>query len=248
MKSILSKSPDRALLTSIARDLVVIVVGVLIALWAEGEWQSQQDRQVVRDALMQMARDLEKDIADISGNLERAQVGLEAAKWIDSNRDAEIGDTPELRNAFFNVGHCSAPIFDSSAYVALKSSGNLRLVEDKELLQRITSVYESRGYLSVIHQEDCVSTDEVLRLLMPHVRHSIPPTTRPGAHENWFAWDQPIIEEIGDPRALLQDRVLLNRIMALAADRQLLIAMVEAALRESQDLRDQILKSTQEES
>ncbi len=242
MKSILSKSPDSTLLTSIFRDLVVIVAGVLIALWAEGEWQARQDKQIVWDALAQIARDLKKDISDISGNLERAQVGLEAAKWIDSNRDAALGDTQELRDAFFNVGHCSALNLDPSAYVALKSSGNLRLIEDKELLHRITSVYEVRGYLAVIHLEDCASTDEVLRLLMPHVRHSIPPETRPGGTENWDMWDQPIIVEIVDPQEMLRDRVLLNRIMALTADRQLLVAMVEDSLRESQGLRDQILE------
>ena len=47
------------------RDLTIVVVGILVALWAEGEWQKRQEIALVNHALAQIARGLEHDIEDM---------------------------------------------------------------------------------------------------------------------------------------------------------------------------------------
>lgn len=241
MKTLLGPNESRLPVWNVIRDLVVLVAGIMIALWAEDRWQTWQEQEFEESALVRISRDLEDDIADISGNLERATVGLDAARWIYASKNHEHLDTAELRKAIFDLGHCSILTLNTSEYVALKSSGNLRLIQDKDLLQQITSLYEGRIFMTRMHEQDCANTNEVLHMVMPYVTHSIPPERRPGATRDWAMWDQPVIEEIVDPQGISQDRVLINRIMAMAADRQLLIVVAESELEHAESLRESVL-------
>lgn len=241
MKTLLGPNESKSLVWNVIRDLIVLVAGILIALWAEDRWQAWQEQEIEESALIRISRDLEDDIADISGNLERATVGLDAARWIYASKNHEHLDTDELRNAIFNLGHCSILTLNTSEYVALKSSGNLRLIQDKDLLQQITSLYEGRIWMTRLHEQDCVNTKEVLQMVMPYVTHSIPPERRPGATRGWNMWDEPVIEEVVNPQGIFRDRVLINRIMAMAADRQLLIVVAESELEYAESLRESIL-------
>ncbi len=66
---------------NVVRDFLVVVGGILIALWAEDQWQTRADRQHGKSALTRIANDLAHDIEDISGNLDRARLGPARFLW-----------------------------------------------------------------------------------------------------------------------------------------------------------------------
>ncbi len=246
MKSLLSSPESRLFGRNVVRDFLVVVGGILIALWAEDQWQSRVDRQYGQSALTRIANDLAQDIEDISGNLDRARAGLNAARWIFANRDTVPVDSEELRRAVFDLSHCSYLNVNASEYTALRSSGSLHLIEDKDLLKAITSLYEGRAFLETLHELDCERTYEVIRLVMPYAEYSIPPLVRPGNNSNWSMWSEATIDAIVDSDGMFNDRVFVNSVMTLAAFRQFLILWAERDMDQAESLRDEIFAANRD--
>jgi len=225
-------------LVSVARDLAIVVLGIIIALWSEAWWQSQADRAEEASSLARLIRDLDDDIFDLEGNLDRARTGFRAAGWLAANRNTQPGDVSDLKQALFDIGHCSVLLLNTSEYTSLRSSGDFRLIQDKDLLQKIAAFYEERSFLYALHESDCADARDIVRLMMPYVRHTIPPLERPnGGTFGWGLWDQPMVEDVLDPIALLADDVFVNHAVALAADRQFLIAIEEGFLQDTKALQ-----------
>ncbi len=246
MKSPLSSPESRLFGRNVIRDFLVVVGGILIALWAEDQWQTRVDRQYGQSALTRIANDLTQDIEDVSGNLDRARVGLNAARWVFANRDTVPVDSEELRRAVFGLSHCSVLNVNPSEYSALRNSGTLRLIEDKDLLNAITSLYEGRAFLERLHELDCERTYEVIRLVMPYAEYSVPPLVRPGNNPNWSMWSEATIDAIVDSDGMFNDRVFINSVMTLAAFRQFLIRHAELDLDQAESLRDKILAANRD--
>lgn len=222
----------------VARDLAIVVLGIIIALWAEASWQSRADRADEASSLARLVRDLEDDVFDLSGNLDRARTGLDAARWLAENRANSSADESELKQALFDIGHCSTVLLNTSEYTSLRNSGAFRLIQDRDLLQRIAAFYEERSFLYSLHDRDCADAQEVVRLMMPYVKHGIPPVHRPnGGTLGWTLWDQPTVNEVLDPNGLLTDEIFINSAVALAADRQFLIEIEERFLRGTRELQ-----------
>jgi hypothetical protein len=220
---------------------VAIVVSILLALWIQAWWQARADREDEAASLVRLVRDLEDDILDLKGNLDRARTGLHAARWLAENRGTRPADISALKQALFDIGHCSILLLNSSEYTSLRNSGDFRLIRDKELLQTITALYEERTFLYQLHEKDCADSQDVVQLTMPYVRHTIPPLFRPnGGSQGWQLWDQPMVEEVADSAGLLSDAILINSVVALAADRQFLIEREETALQDTKRLQTAI--------
>ena len=246
MKSLLSSPESRLFGRNVVRDFLVVVGGILIALWAEDQWQTRVDRQYGQSALSRIANDLAQDIDDIAGNLDRARVGLNAARWISTNRETVPVDSEELRRAVFELSHCSYLNANPSEYTALRNSGTLHMIEDKDLLNAITSFYERRAFLETLHELDCERSYEVIRLAMPYAEYSIPPPVRPGNNPNWVMWSEATIDAIVDSDGMFNDRVFINSVMTLAAFRQFLIRHAELDLDQAESLRDEILAANRD--
>ena len=146
----------------------------------------------------------------------------------------------------FELGHCSGLNVNPSEYSALRNSGTLHLIEDKDLLNAITSLYEGRAFLGGLHELDCERSYEVIRLAMPYAEYSIPPPVRPGNNPNWSMWSQATIDAIIDSDGMFNDRVLINSVMTLAAFRQFLIRHAERDLGQAESLRDEILAANRD--
>ncbi len=218
-----------------------IVVSILLAFWIQAWWQERADRADEAASLARLVRDLDDDIRDLEGNLDRAGTGLHAARWLAEYRGTGPVEISALKQALFDIGHCSVVLLKSSEYTSLRSSGDFRLIRDKELLQSITAFYEERALLYQLHENDCADSQDVVQLTMPFVRHTIPPLFRPnGGSIGWQMWDQPMVEEVVDSAGLLSDSILINSVVALAADRQFLIEKVERALQDTKRLQEAI--------
>ena len=112
MKTILRPSGENAFWKDAIRDLVVVIAGILAALWLEGWWQERQDREEEREILT----GLREEFAANAGDLE-SLIGTWSA--IRQN----IGEVLELAGG--SDDEQSVAAFREATTVALTVDGNL---------------------------------------------------------------------------------------------------------------------------
>jgi hypothetical protein len=75
MKTILRPSGENSFVRDALRDLFVVVVGILVALWLEAWWQDQQNRREERQVLSNLRAEFlvnGADLADVQSRLQEA--------------------------------------------------------------------------------------------------------------------------------------------------------------------------------
>lgn len=226
-------------------ELLVVFLGVWLSLVAEGMRQAALERRDEGTSLERLARDMEYDLGDLEGNLNRAHAGFDGAARVLELRGSPSPPAEELARSLEAMGPCSYPVWNASEYAALKGAGRLNLVTDPDLRQRIVELYESRAFLDWVHQVDCGESEEVLALMAPYVEMGYPDQVRREGPDTagWGGNRLPTIEAILDPAGLLSDRLLMNRVAKLASGRRFLIYQMELEREKTRTLRAEILES-----
>lgn len=124
-------------------ELLIIIFGVLIALWAENWREALQDRRLEHAYLERLADDLRRDTAEISdmmaatvGRAEYAGIVLRALK------EGEPGVSPdELIWAVEHASFFGYPAYSRATFDDLMSTGNLRLLRDDRIKEAISQYY-----------------------------------------------------------------------------------------------------------
>ena len=70
MKTVLRRSAEGSFLKDAARDLVVVIVGILAALWLEAWWQDLADRREERQILAGLGEEFRKNREDLVARIE----------------------------------------------------------------------------------------------------------------------------------------------------------------------------------
>ncbi len=131
----------------IARELATIVVGVLIALWADGLAQHRAERQRLESHLLAVGDELRGEIETLGTLLERLQ--SEASSLESLARIGATGDLPPdsvLIDLVYS-GLLDVTIFEPSlsAVGDLQSSGLVPLIEDLDLRLGLSGLRQSVG-------------------------------------------------------------------------------------------------------
>ena len=69
MKSLLRSPKSNSAVSDATRDLVIVIVGILAALWLESWWQDQEDRKTERDILQNLRAEYARNNADLQAKL-----------------------------------------------------------------------------------------------------------------------------------------------------------------------------------
>ncbi len=218
-----------------AAEFIVVFLGVWLSLLTEDWRQDRQDRNTERLALEGIVQELEADIQDMDGNLERAQRGLSAATWLISNRQSDP-EPDRVVTSLTEIGPCSFPFMGSSQYTALRSSGELNLIRNRDLRNSISEVYELRQFLEWLHERDCQESSDLFNLLTSFATFSIYQPATDHTNE-WSAK----IEAVEDVAALFEDRALIDRVAKLASHRQFLIDWIGREIEKTRAVREAIL-------
>lgn len=147
-------------------ELVIVVVGVLIALWANAAWQNHTDRNSEREHLVALKGDFEVSLRLLdstrvlrdrqaaylqhllAGDARRS--GVDSAEaWADLGLWNLVESTPQL-----------------SSLRDLEASGDLRLIHDIELRRALADVDRLWDYAQVEHSDLTVSQQ---KLIDPHL-------------------------------------------------------------------------------
>ena len=130
-------------------ETLVVVLGVLIALWINDYWSFRQDRILEREYIHRLLEDVESDIAYIDNEV--AQLLTRKFDALEGIRPVVFGEKPipnDVESFLKNVslaaigGASSTHWVVDTTFQELLNTGNLRLIEDAELRRKIATYYE----------------------------------------------------------------------------------------------------------
>ena len=232
-----AKEVRQARLRRYAAEFVVIFLGVWLSLLAEQWRQGREDRESERLALEGLLQDLEVDVADMSGNLKRADRSVEAASQILALRSGIERPASDLAPMLTELGPCSFPQWNTSQYAALKASGDLNLIKNRVLRASIARYYEGLSGLQWLHEVDCAESrglfDELSRVVELGIQGAEP---EPGRTREFSA----VVARVEDPAGLVNDLVLMDRVAKLTAHRSFLRTWIQQELNRAEALRAEI--------
>ena len=208
-------------------ELVIVVVGVLIALGAEGWLADMGLRRAESESLTRVANDMTVDLDDIGGNLARTERGYDAARWLMEHRNGPPPSADSLSDRLTHFTGCSILSSNTSEYTALKSSGQLANLRDLDFRQRLVDHYEAYPYLAALCDLDCRTMEEAIAAIESDVAFDIDPT--------FELWPTVVI---GEPQNVLRDATFQRAVAYAAQIRALLTSTQQDALVELRALRD----------
>jgi len=136
-----SKRPWAHKLQEILLEIVIIVFAVSLSIWLHNWSESRKDREEERDFLVGLKQDLQADRKDLESGREDFRHILEGTKYF----VAVGGGTPingDSAKAYMPILFSYETIFPrASRFEALRGSGRLGIIRDKQLLVDITELY-----------------------------------------------------------------------------------------------------------
>lgn len=150
----------RASAARLGGELTVIILGVLIALWADGWVQRSAERRVESSRIVALRDNVAATRSRLSSALEDARRAAEAlgrvARWEDwPDLDGDVEDLL-LQGLLF--GPSFAP--EINVYIDLKSSGDLGLLRSAELRQALARMDATLEQLQFL-QDDLISVQQL---------------------------------------------------------------------------------------
>ena len=140
-----------------AAEILVVVVGVIIALAINAWWQSRQNAASEAQYLMLLSRDLDEMQAHLTElrAFEQAQIrdGVQAYRIL-SARTRTPEDQRQASVDMTNLTMRRTMTPSNATYTDLLSTGNLRLISNRALRDRIVSFYAETGRLIEIHNKN----------------------------------------------------------------------------------------------
>jgi hypothetical protein len=124
------------------RDLVVIVLGVLIALGFDNVASARADRRLERQYMVRLTRDLRADSAMLVSYFRTAQIGEHAASQLLAIlRNPSLGTDSIVTHSFSDATRGAYLSPNSPTIQELMSTGNLRVLRDDVLRDAILTYY-----------------------------------------------------------------------------------------------------------
>lgn len=155
-----------------AIELVLVVVGILIALAIDGWSDEREQRRSERVYLELLARDLGQIASQLQQQIEfetnMANTSVAAYELIDNDDPARY--SARLGKMLVAASARRTLFLDSAAYTDLISTGNLGLIQDRELRDRITRYFADaeRRELIVEKNNRVFVDDTFLAFLFDH--------------------------------------------------------------------------------
>lgn len=140
----------------VALELFLIVAGILIALAVSNWMEDRRDARLERQYLEQLTQDLDRDLAMLDEALRFEQRQVENSALV--YRALRQGVAPEEREAVASaLGSLTARRtlrLGRATYTDLLSTGNLRLIRNASLRDRIIRLYENNERAQLIRDRN----------------------------------------------------------------------------------------------
>jgi hypothetical protein len=170
-------------LMEILLEVAIIVFAVTISIWFHNWSESLKDRSDARQFLTGLKEDLQADITEMNNDLATYRRGLQGTHYFE-----QVGAGQPLSQDSMNVYNWllfSYIHFDPriSRFEALKGSGRLNIIENKDLLLNITDLY-AKSFPLITQRNDFVNSIRQ-SMVIPYVTQHLTLSAR-GAGTNWL--------------------------------------------------------------
>jgi hypothetical protein len=150
---------DKKKITSITaiwkyvRELSVVVIGITITLSANNWINDRSERKNLDLYLNTVKLELEENLKIVNIKKGFYKRSFEYVVYLSSNEKTAIAQNQDSLKTYSDILHnITLFIYKSNAFDMLKSSGEMRLIKDKEMLQSIWSCYSDLEALKAIHE------------------------------------------------------------------------------------------------
>ena len=121
-------------------EIVLVVIGILIALWINNWNQNNQLRQLENKYLKEIKSSLEFDLNDIEFNIDFNRKILKSNEIILQFANRDINYSDSLQKHFGNLIFTTRTLPNTSAFENLKSKG-IEIISNDSLRQELTKLY-----------------------------------------------------------------------------------------------------------
>ncbi|MEZ4739298.1 MAG: DUF6090 family protein [Flavobacteriales bacterium] len=150
-QSLLAKGRITRYLAYAIGEIVLVVIGIVIALQLNNWNNEQQLKQVEIKYLKEIANNLQADSVDIQFNIDFNEVRRRAAEMVLKSLEEHEAYSDTMDQYFGNLLYTTRSVMNYSAYETLKSRG-LEIISNDSLRMMITQLY-SFSYHNVIDFE-----------------------------------------------------------------------------------------------
>ncbi len=129
-------------LKEILVEILIIVFAVTISIWFHNWSENRKDRKLEKEFLTGLKTDLQSDLKEMKSDTAAYTIILNGAAYFREVGAGKILSTDSLNRyswIFFASVHKQSR---TSRFEALKGSGKLDIIENKELLGKIISLYQ----------------------------------------------------------------------------------------------------------
>ena len=142
--------------SSLFAELVIVVVGIIIAIQADNWWRHQDDLQQEHLFIARLTGDVERDVTSIKFSIKLAEYRLSLANvLIAAAKDPQgVLDHPAMFiTAIHQASFTNTPTLNNDTFEELRSTGGLSLLRSDELKAALFEYYRydkmMRQYLSL---------------------------------------------------------------------------------------------------
>ena len=155
-KKLLMKNDSRKYIGYAVGEIVLVVIGILIALGINGWNEDRKERMLEQEILVQIRENLNKDRKALSGIIANANRAVYASeKVIELYEKNQTSDS--LKYWLGNIVQFDRFLPLTNAYEVLKSKG-LDLVSNKELRFKLGTYYDDQAQIITNANEDLKQT------------------------------------------------------------------------------------------
>jgi hypothetical protein len=122
-------------------EILIIVFAVSITLVLHNWNDERHERRMEREFLAGIKSDLDSAVADIDDNGPDFQANIDYFLAVRQQLATRQINAAYIDSNSFRLGHTTYLIFDMGRFEGFKSTGYLRLIEDKTLLKHLMTLY-----------------------------------------------------------------------------------------------------------
>lgn len=167
-----SKRPWMHKLQEILLEIVIIVFAVSLSIWLHNWSEGRKDRDEEREFLVGLKQDLQADSTEMASDRAAYQHLLKGVGYYQRVGGGELVNSDSLKSYQF-ILFSSAQIDPRvSRFEALRGSGRLGIVRDKELLVHITDLY-TKDFPQIRRVNDYINGLRADKLLPWFAAHAV---------------------------------------------------------------------------
>ena len=128
-------------------EIILVVIGILIALQINNNNEHKQQKQLERSLLLEMKGNLALDLSDIRSNIDADAKTLRSNEIILDQLENKLPFHDSLRPHYGQLSNGTVLVKNTSAYENLKTFG-VNLISNDKLRRKITNLYTCLLYTS----------------------------------------------------------------------------------------------------